>query len=42
MASSKAGPRSAQPVRIVHLPAAAFRALADGDLAAANAVSPCR
>jgi RimJ/RimL family protein N-acetyltransferase len=38
--SSEAGPRSAQPVRIVHLPAAAFRALADGDLAAANAVSP--
>jgi RimJ/RimL family protein N-acetyltransferase len=27
-------------VRIVHLPASAFRALADGDLAAANAVSP--
>jgi RimJ/RimL family protein N-acetyltransferase len=27
-------------VRIVHLPAPAFRALADGDLAAANAVSP--
>jgi RimJ/RimL family protein N-acetyltransferase len=36
----QAGPRSARPVRIVHLPAAAFRALADGDLAAANAVSP--
>jgi RimJ/RimL family protein N-acetyltransferase len=32
-----AGP---QRVRIVHLPAAAFRALADGDLAAANTVSP--
>ena len=29
-----------QLVRIVHLPAAAFRALADGDLAAANAASP--
>jgi RimJ/RimL family protein N-acetyltransferase len=27
-------------VRIVHLPAAAFLALADGDLAAANAASP--
>ncbi len=38
--SSKAGPRSAQPVRIVHLPAAAFRALADGDLEAANTASP--
>jgi RimJ/RimL family protein N-acetyltransferase len=39
--SSKAGPRSAHPaVRIVHLPAGAFRALADGDLAAANTVSP--
>ena len=38
--SSKASPRSAQPVRIVHLSAAAFRALANGDLAAANAVSP--
>jgi RimJ/RimL family protein N-acetyltransferase len=38
--SGKAGPRSAQPVRIVHLRAAAFRALADGDLAAANTVSP--
>ena len=38
--SSNAGPRSAQPVRIVHLPAAAFRALADGDLEAANAASP--
>jgi len=34
------GPRSAQRVRVVHLPAAAFRALADGDLAAANMVSP--
>ena len=27
-------------MRIVHLPGSAFRALADGDLAAANAVSP--
>jgi len=27
-------------VRVVHLPGPAFRALADGDLAAANAVSP--
>ncbi len=35
-----ARPRFTPPVRIVHLPAAAFRALADGDLAAANAVSP--
>jgi len=35
--SSKAGP---QRVRVLHLPAAAFRALADGDLAAANTVSP--
>jgi RimJ/RimL family protein N-acetyltransferase len=31
---------SAQHVRIVQLPASAFRALAGGDLAAANAVSP--
>jgi RimJ/RimL family protein N-acetyltransferase len=38
--SSNPGPRPAQRVRIVHLPAAAFRALADGDLAAANRVSP--
>lgn len=37
---SKASPRSAPLVRIVHLPAAAFRALADGDLATANTVSP--
>ena len=35
-----ASPRSSPSVRIVHLPAAAFRALADGDLAAANAASP--
>jgi RimJ/RimL family protein N-acetyltransferase len=35
-----AGPRSASPVRIVHLPAAALRALADGDLQAANSASP--
>jgi RimJ/RimL family protein N-acetyltransferase len=35
-----AGRRSPQHVRIVHLPASAFRALAGGDLAAANAVSP--
>jgi RimJ/RimL family protein N-acetyltransferase len=35
-----AGPRSTPPVRIVHVSAAAFRALADGDLAAANAASP--
>ena len=34
------GRRSPRHVRIVHLPAPAFRALADGDLAAANAVSP--
>jgi RimJ/RimL family protein N-acetyltransferase len=33
----KAGP---QQVRVVHLPAAAFHALAGGDLAAANTVSP--
>jgi RimJ/RimL family protein N-acetyltransferase len=32
--------RSPRRVRIVHLPAAAFGPLADGDLAAANAVSP--
>lgn len=38
-----AGPperRSPQQVRIVHLTAPVFRALASGDLAAANAVSP--
>lgn len=35
-----AGLRSPQSVRIVHLPAAAFRALAEGDLQAANAASP--
>jgi len=36
------GPDAArrQQVRIVHLPAAALHALADGDLAAANAASP--
>jgi len=38
--SSKAVPRPTPQVRIVHLPAAAFHALADGDLAAANTVSP--
>ncbi len=38
--SSTATPRSPQAVRIVHLTAAAFRALADGDLAAANTASP--
>jgi RimJ/RimL family protein N-acetyltransferase len=38
--SSKAGSRSVPPVRIVQLPAAAFRALADGDLEAANTASP--
>ena len=32
--------RPAQHVRIVHLTGPVFRALADGDLAAANAVSP--
>ena len=32
--------RSPRHVRIVHLPAPAFRPLAEGDLAAANAVSP--
>jgi RimJ/RimL family protein N-acetyltransferase len=37
---STAGRCSPLHVRIVHLPASAFRALADGDLAAANAVSP--
>jgi hypothetical protein len=31
-----------QHVRIVHLTAPVFRALADGDLAAANALSPLR
>jgi RimJ/RimL family protein N-acetyltransferase len=36
----QAGARSAGLVRVVHLPAAAFRALADGDLAVANSVSP--
>jgi RimJ/RimL family protein N-acetyltransferase len=35
-----AGRRSPRHVRIVHLPASVFGALADGDLAAANAVSP--
>jgi len=35
-------PRSSQQVRIVHLPASVFRALADGDLAAANELSPVR
>ncbi len=38
--SGEAAPRPAQRVRVVHLPAAAFRALADGDLTAANTVSP--
>jgi RimJ/RimL family protein N-acetyltransferase len=38
--ASTVGRRSPQHVRIVHLPASAFRALAGGDLAAANAVSP--
>jgi len=32
--------RPTQHVRIVHLPGPVFRALADGDLTAANAVSP--
>jgi RimJ/RimL family protein N-acetyltransferase len=32
--------RSPRHVRIVHLPGPVFRALADGDLAAANAVGP--
>lgn len=36
--SPKPGPR--RDVRIVHVTAPVFRALADGDLAAANAVSP--
>jgi RimJ/RimL family protein N-acetyltransferase len=35
-------PRSSQQVRIVHLPASVFRALADGDLTAANELSPVR
>jgi RimJ/RimL family protein N-acetyltransferase len=34
------GRRSPRHVRIVHLPPPAFRPLADGDLAAANMVSP--
>src|SRR5215469_16834656 len=34
------GRRSPRHVRIVHLPAPAFRPLAEGELAAANAVSP--
>jgi RimJ/RimL family protein N-acetyltransferase len=34
------GQGSPRHVRIVHLPAAAFRSLADGELAAANVVSP--
>ena len=34
------GRRFPRHVRIVHLPAPAFRSLADGELAAANAVSP--
>jgi RimJ/RimL family protein N-acetyltransferase len=38
--STEPGPRSSQRVRIVPLTPAAFRALADGDLAAANTVSP--
>lgn len=38
--TSAGGGRSPRRVRIVHLPASAFRALADGDLAAANAASP--
>jgi hypothetical protein len=38
--ASTAGRRSLQHVRIVHLPASAFHALASGDLTAANAVSP--
>ena len=37
---STGGPRSPRPVRIVHLTLPVFRALADGDVAAANAVSP--
>lgn len=39
-AAGTADRRSPRHVRIVHLPAPVFRALADGDLAAANAVSP--
>ena len=35
-------PRSSPQVRIVHLPASVFRALADGDLTAANELSPVR
>ncbi|MGH3213951.1 MAG: hypothetical protein ACRDPY_48070 [Streptosporangiaceae bacterium] len=35
-------PHSSQQVCIVHLPASVFRALADGDLAAANELSPVR
>lgn len=38
--TSTAGGHSPRHVRIVHLPASAFRALAGGDLAAANAASP--
>ena len=38
--SGNAAPRSAPRVRVVHLSPAVFRALADGDLAAANKVSP--
>ena len=38
--AESSGQASPPRVRIVHLPAAAFRALADGDLAAANTVSP--
>ncbi|MGH3403583.1 MAG: GNAT family N-acetyltransferase [Streptosporangiaceae bacterium] len=37
---STVGRNSARDVRIVHLPVPAFHALASGDLAAANAVSP--
>lgn len=37
---SAGGPRSPQQVRIVHLTLPVFRALADGDVVAANAVSP--
>jgi RimJ/RimL family protein N-acetyltransferase len=37
---SAGGPRSPRPVRIVHLTLPVFRALADGDVTAANAVSP--
>ena len=35
-------PHPSRQVRIVHLPASVFRALADGDLAAANELSPVR